>query len=255
MAQILPHSSSSALVGAKLRVSGLPFSSSTHMSFGALGTKRLPHEYVEFLTSIKWLSWRGPVVRREPGLVRVSANFKAEEPRPPEMSMESALQILGVAEGAAFEDVIRAKSSLLSKHGGDADFALQVEAAYDVLLMQSLMQRRLGKVADNSVRYADVKKAKAFSHVGELQRFSEALSKVPIGIKTPSSSDFATQTAVFAGLAVWTFASEVSSQPSLHAKSDVPGVILAVGVGASIYFLRKQNVNLGWTFNLGRKCT
>lgn len=182
---------------------------------------------------------------RELGFLQVSANSKAEDPLPSEMSLENALQVLGVAEGASFEEILRAKNSLLGKHSGDQDVAVQVETAYDVLLMQSLMQRRSGKVIDSSIRYADVKKAMTSSGMGGPQWFKEALSKVPVAVETPPPSTIGTQTAVYAGLVVWTFANGLSSQPSLSANSDVPGVILAIGFGASLYFLRKQNVKLG----------
>lgn len=125
------------------------------------------------------------------------------------------------------------------------DALMQVEAAYEVLLMKSLMQRRLGKVADNSIRYADVKMAKTNGGLGGLLWLSEALSRAPVAADIPTTTAIGMQTAVYAGLAVWTFASEVSSHPSFHAKSDVPGLILAVGVGASIYFLTKRNVKFG----------
>lgn len=242
---------SSALVCGQIRATGCP--SSLYIAFEARAKAwssrkaQSAHnqQHMGFLKTMRWLSWQGHGGRRELRLMPVAANSKAEEPLPPEMSMENALRILGVAEGASFEEILRAKKSLLGKHSRDSDFASQVEAAYDVLLMKSLMQRRLGKVVDSSIRYADVKTAKASYGVGGPQWYKEVLSRVPVAVETPTSITIGTQTAVYAGLAIWTFASEVSSHPSLNAKSDVPGLILAVGVGASIYFLRKQNVNLG----------
>lgn len=126
---------------------------------------------------------------------------------------------------------------------------MQVEAAYDVLLMQSLMQRRAGKVLDKTIRYADVKKAKAAASTGGPQWVRDAVSKFPVAVETPSSGAIATQTAVYAGLIAWTFASGISSESTLHTNSEVPGPILAIGFGASLYFLRKQNVKLGTPFS------
>eukprot|EP00250_Pteridium_aquilinum_P013094 c21126_g1_i1 orf=239-1180(+) len=251
--QLLLHQSCS-LAAVRVRSCTAGWQSLLYVSFDAKGNARHSgksrfrgfEQHGGFLNTMKWLSWQGLAGRRrELGFMQVSANSKAEEPLPSEMSMEDALQILGVAEGASFEEILRAKNSLLGKHFGDDDFASQVEAAYDVLLMRSLTQRRSGKVVDSSIRYADVRKTRISSGLGGPQWFSEAMSKVPVAVETPTSMIIGTQTAVYTGLAVCIFASEVSSQSPLSAKSDVPGVILAVGVGASIYFLRKQNVNLG----------
>ncbi|CAH1414361.1 unnamed protein product [Lactuca virosa] len=74
-----------------------------------------------------------------------------------EMSLDTALKLLGVSEGASFDDILRAKNSVLAACKDDQESIAQVEAAYDMLLMQSLSQRRAGKVVNSSIRYADVK--------------------------------------------------------------------------------------------------
>lgn len=244
----VPHWSFSS-VGAQVGPSG--YSSFLYIALRAqrkaprLSRARSAHKQEDLGFAKSLRSWQGPVGRKELRLMQVAANSKAGEPLPPEMSMENALRILGVAEGAAFEEILRAKNSLLGRHSRDSDFTSQVEAAYEVLLMKSLMQRRLGKVADSSIRYADVKMARTNGGLGGLQWLSEALNRAPVTADIPTTTAIGTQTAVYAGLAVWTLASEVSSHPSFHAKSDVPGLILAVGVGASIHFLTKRNVKLG----------
>lgn len=119
-----------------------------------------------------------------------------------------------------------------------------------MLLMQSLQDRRLGKVLDNSVRFADVQKFKVASPSvgGAPEWLKGALKKVPVTVESPSVSTIGTQTAIYGALAVWTFASGVSSTTgdiSGSSGADVPGLILAIGFGASLYFLRKQNLKLG----------
>lgn len=205
---------------------------------------RVEKSYVGYCRTRKWNAWKRARLSA-PGLLQVSANSKADDSLPSEMSLENALKILGVAEGASFEEILRAKNAVLSKHTGDQDIAIQVEAAYDVLLMQSLMQRRAGKVLDNSIRFADVKKVKTASSTGGPQWVRDALSKSPVAVETPSPGVIGTQTAVYAGLMAWTFASGLTSQSSLSTNAEVPGSILAIGFGASLYFLRKQNVKLG----------
>jgi hypothetical protein len=73
-----------------------------------------------------------------------------------------------------------------------------VEAAYDMLLMQSLSQRRAGKVADNSIRYADVKPVKS-AGAGTVPQWMQATMKnAPITFETPSSSSLASSRAFMA---------------------------------------------------------
>ncbi|CAN6308113.1 unnamed protein product [Urochloa humidicola] len=140
-------------------------------------------------------------------------------PAPFEMTVEGALKLLGVAEGASFEEILRAKNAVLASCKDDQDAVAQVEAAYDMLLMQSLSQRRAGKV-DNSIRYADVKPVKS-AGAGTVPQWIQATMKnAPITFETPSSS-------------------------SLGIQSCVYGFILATGFGASLYFLAKKNMNLG----------
>jgi hypothetical protein len=125
---------------------------------------------------------------------------------------------------------------------------LQVEAAYDMLLMQSLSQRRAGKVVDNTIRYADVRKAKSPVSGSGPEWLRTALKTAPVAFQTPSLSTVGMQTGVYLALSVWLFASALTSSPgelSVSGKADVPGVILAIGFGLSVYFLSKQKMKLG----------
>jgi len=125
---------------------------------------------------------------------------------------------------------------------------LQVEAAYDIMLMQSLSQRRAGKVVDNTIRYADVRKAKSPVSGSGVEWLRTALKTAPVAFQTPSLSTVGIQTGVYVALSVWLFASALTSSPgelSVSGKADVPGVILAIGFGLSVYFLSKQKMKLG----------
>jgi hypothetical protein len=112
--------------------------------------------------------------------------------------------------------------------------------------MQSLSQRRAGKVANNSIRYADVKPVKS-AGAGTVPKWMQATMKnAPITFETPSSSSLGIQSCVYGALMVFTYASGSStSLPSAYTSPDVPGFILATGFGASLYFLAKKNMNLG----------
>jgi hypothetical protein len=180
--------------------------------------------------------------------LQIHANSKADDSVPFEMSFENALKLLGVAEGASFEEILRAKNSILDRNREDQELAAQVEAAYDILLMQSFMQRRAGKVVDSSIRFADVKQ-RGNSGIGSTPEWlKKFLKNTPVTVEPPSANDLGIQTGVYGALMVWTFVSGVSQTaggqlPSTGA--DVPGLILATGFGASLYFLRKKNMKLG----------
>ena len=118
-----------------------------------------------------------------------------------------------------------------------------MEAAYDILLMQSLEKRFAGKVSDNSVKFADVRK-RGFAAPPWV---ASALKAAPVAVERPPASALASQAAVFAALAAWTYAAGLSqpADPFSGAGGDVPGLQLAAGFGASLYFLRQQNVKLG----------
>ncbi|KAG8073373.1 hypothetical protein GUJ93_ZPchr0006g40744 [Zizania palustris] len=180
--------------------------------------------------------------RRPPRL----AASRADDSSPPpfEMTVESALKLLGVAEGASFDDILRAKNAVLASCKDNQDAVAKVEAAYDMLLMQSLSQRRAGKVVDNSIRYADVKPVKS---AGSGPQWMQATMKnAPVTFEAPSSSSLGIQSCVYGALMVFTYASGSStSLPSTYTSPDVPGFILATGFGASLYFLTKKNMNLG----------
>jgi hypothetical protein len=121
---------------------------------------------------------------------------------------------------------------------------LQVEAAYDMLLMQSLSQRRAGKVADSSIRYADVKTVKSEGTVH--QWMQKTMKNAPVTFEAPSLSSLGIQSCIYGALMVFTYASGSStSLPSSYTSPGVPGFILATGFGASLYFLAKKKMNLG----------
>ncbi|KAF0893303.1 hypothetical protein E2562_023940 [Oryza meyeriana var. granulata] len=187
-----------------------------------------------------------PRSRRRPTPRLAASRADDSSPAPFEMTVESALKLLGVAEGASFDDILRAKNAVLASCKDDQDAVAQVEAAYDMLLMQSLNQRRAGKVVDNSIRYADVKPVKSAGSGTVPQWMQATMKNAPVTFEAPSSSSLGIQSCVYGALMVFTYASGSStSLPSTYTSPDVPGFILATGFGASLYFLTKKNMNLG----------
>ena len=125
-------------------------------------------------------------------------------------------------------------------------FTFQVEAAYDMLLMQSLSQRRAGKVVNKSIRYADVKPARNAGFSSLPPWLQDTVKNAPVSVEAPSPSSLGVQAGVYGALMVFTFVSGAStSSTGMYTGPDVPGIILATGFGASLYFLTKKSVSLG----------
>ncbi|KAK1261840.1 hypothetical protein QJS04_geneDACA001267 [Acorus gramineus] len=169
---------------------------------------------------------------------------RADDSAPFEMSLENALKLLGVDEGASFDDILSAKNLIIATCKDDQEAIARVEAAYDMLLMQSLTQRRAGKGVNNSIRYADVKPLS--SQTSSMPQWLQATVKnPPVSIETPSTANLGIQAGVYGAMMAFTFVSGSTSSPGVYSGADVPGLILATGFGASLYFLTKKNIKLG----------
>ncbi|KAJ6825276.1 protein CHAPERONE-LIKE PROTEIN OF POR1, chloroplastic [Iris pallida] len=186
-----------------------------------------------------------PLRRRRPS-VRASSGSRADDSLPFEMSLESALKLLGVSRGASFDEVVRAKNRIIASCDGDQQAIAQVEAAYDMLLMQSFTQRMAGKVVNSSIRYADVKPVKT-SGTGALPQWVQSAAKSPpVSVEAPSIQELGIKAGVYGALAVFTYASGAStSSTGTYSGADVPGIILATSFGASLYFLTKKGTGVG----------
>ncbi|KAI8553981.1 hypothetical protein RHMOL_Rhmol05G0061000 [Rhododendron molle] len=194
--------------------------------------------------------WRwGPAVsapfRRALPLVLL-AGSRADDSAPSEMSVENALKLLGVPEGASFDDILRAKKSIIAGCKGDEEIIAQVEAAYDMLLMQSLSQRRAGKVVDSNIRYADVKAVNAWAMGSMPQWLQATIKRSQVSFETPDTGDLGIQAGVYGALMVLNYVNGAStSSAAPYAGADVPGLILATSFGATLYFMTKKNIKLG----------
>lgn len=112
-----------------------------------------------------------------------------------------------------------------------------------MLLMQSLNQRRAGKVVSNNIRYADVKSSNPLG----TSTVSQWLKNPPVSVDMPSTSDLGIQAGVYGAMMVLTYVngSSLESSGMPYAGADVPGLILASSFGASLYFMTRKNVKLG----------
>lgn len=113
--------------------------------------------------------------------------------------------------------------------------------------MQSLAQRRAGKVLNGNVRYADVKPVKTAAESNPMPQWMQSAAKnVSVSVESPSTSSLGIEAGVFGSLIALTYVTGTSTFPTgSNNGADVPGLILATAFGASLYFLAKKNVKLG----------
>ncbi|XP_043811498.1 uncharacterized protein LOC110612511 isoform X2 [Manihot esculenta] len=211
------------------------------------------HNYAVTTTQIKSLKnepWRAiivPTSRRPFAAGGVRAASRADDSAPFEMSVENALKLLGVSENASFDDILRARKAILATCKDDQDTIAQVEAAYDMLLMRSLTQRRSGKVTNSAIRYADVKPLNGPGLGSVPQWLQTTMKNIPISVETPSTGDLGIQAGVYGALMVLTYVNgATTSSMTLYAGADVPGLILATSFGVSLYFMTRRNMKLGY---------
>ncbi|KAK4424033.1 hypothetical protein Salat_1596700 [Sesamum alatum] len=176
----------------------------------------------------------------------LQASSRADDSAPFEMSVENALKLLGVSEGASFDDILRAKNSIIASCNDDQQAIAQVEAAYDMLLMRRLSQRRAGKVVNSGIRYADVKPVNA-PKMGSMPNWLQtSVKNSPISVEAPSANELGVQAGVYGALMVLTYVNGASAPSTVaYAGADVPGLVLATSFGASLYFMTKKNAKLG----------
>ena len=67
----------------------------------------------------------GPILHHRSRLASAAAS-RADDSAPFEMSVENALKLLGVAEGASFDDILRAKNSIAASCKDDQEAVAQV---------------------------------------------------------------------------------------------------------------------------------
>ncbi|KAK9836137.1 hypothetical protein WJX81_004315 [Elliptochloris bilobata] len=149
------------------------------------------------------------------------------------MSLDEAYKLLGVSEAAGFDEILAAKKKLVRQSGNDRERIVQVEAAYDILLMQSMKRRMSGDVG-SAVRFADVKRARSATKAepGLLQR-------LPVQVSPASQDTLLQLTGVSAALAAWSLAQGLAEPPGMG-RNDIPGLQLALAVGATTYLLRDR---------------
>lgn len=150
------------------------------------------------------------------------------------MSEQNPYEQLGVTENASFDQVQEARNRLLLQHIGDRQRIEKVETAYDAILMERLRLRQEGKIkVPERIRFPEkLVPAPPSVAATPAKQAPEWLQKL---IDKPSPADILWPGGVFLGLSVL----------SLAAGAAMLQLTLALGVGASLYFLNRKDRRFG----------
>ena len=103
------------------------------------------------------LTWNEPVpIVYNENLVGESKFLYVQKDSNPNSASEEAYLLLGLKQGASFEEVQQARNKRLLEIGDDPILKAKIESSYDALLMDSLKARQLGKVS-NAAANASIK--------------------------------------------------------------------------------------------------
>lgn len=151
------------------------------------------------------------------------------------MSDKNAYERLGLDESASFDEIQEARNRLVQEHAGDRKQVEAIETAYDAILMDRLRMRQEGKIkVPDRIRFperlAEPPPEFAPTSVNKTPDWLQRL------IDTPSRGDILLPAVIFAGTGLLSL--------------SVPSMGLALGVGASLYFLNRKEHKFGRAFLL-----
>lgn len=147
------------------------------------------------------------------------------------MREQSGYELLGVSEDASFEEIQQARTRLMEAHKDDRAQMDVIEAAYDTVLMERLRLRQEGKIpVPDRIRFPERQVVEPIANV-EPMAVSQAPDWLRGWLDTPSRSDIVWPGGVLL----------VTGLIGIGA----PPVALALGIGASIYFLTRKERRFG----------
>jgi Protein CHAPERONE-LIKE PROTEIN OF POR1-like len=175
-----------------------------------------------------------------------------EENRMNDLSPYEKLQ---VTEGASFEEVQAARDRLVKLNESDESQRELIEAAYDAVLMDRLRQRQEGKIkVPERIRFAERRQEETTSKP-LIATITSSPSWLPSFVEQPTVVSMLVPTSLYGVLSVISlYASmgltKLSPPQTLEALSSSLGLLLAVGIGFSIYWLNRKEKSLFRAFGL-----
>jgi hypothetical protein len=160
---------------------------------------------------------------------------------------------LQVSQGASFEEVQAARDRLVKLSESDESQRELIEAAYDAVLMDRLRQRQEGKIkVPERIRFAEQRQEEAAPKTLTL---SIPTGPTWLAFIKPDWMTVLVPTGLYGVLvAIALYVSmgltKLTSPRDLEALSNVLALLLAVGVGFSIFWLNRKERRLGRSFSL-----
>lgn len=154
------------------------------------------------------------------------------------MSEQNPYQKLEVSKDASFEEIQSARDRLFSLQD-DEQARMDVEAAYDAILMDRLRQRQTGELeVPERIRFAEqlAEPTKKMA-LPSLPKLNGSPAWLQRSLDRPSTQEIGITSGVWVGLAGLTY---LSSQ-----NPNGLSLILALGIGFNIYWLNRKELKLG----------
>ena len=153
------------------------------------------------------------------------------------MSDQNPYEKLGVREDASFDEIQDAKGRLMQQHHGDQKLLQAVDAAYDAIIMDRLRMRQEGKIkVPDRIRFPEKLSPPPSFSQAPIKSSPAWLQRL---VDTPTRGDLlwpAVSFMLLGGVTIFYRAPDMSSMLSL---------VLALGVGCSIYFLNRKEAQFG----------
>ncbi|MDB9447142.1 CPP1-like family protein [Anabaena sp. CS-542/02] len=153
------------------------------------------------------------------------------------MSDQNPYEKLGVSEDASFDEIQDARNRQLEQYNGDAKSIELIEVAYDAILMDRLRMRQEGKIkVPERIRFPELRVQSPAKETPNPPQQSPAwLQRMR---DQPSPRDILLPGAWYLGLSSM---SVLTPSPG----SQVLQLALVLGVGVSIYFLKRKEDKFG----------
>ncbi|GAX37229.1 CPP1-like family protein [Nodularia sp. NIES-3585] len=153
------------------------------------------------------------------------------------MSDQNPYEKLGVSEDASFDEIQDARNRQLEQYNGDAKSLELIEVAYDAILMDRLRMRQEGKIkVPERIRFPELRVQLPSKESPTPREQSPAwLQRI---LDQPAPRDILLPGAWYLGLS----AISVFTQ---SAGNQILQLALVVGVGVSIYFLKRKENKFG----------
>ncbi|MDB9538217.1 CPP1-like family protein [Anabaenopsis tanganyikae CS-531] len=153
------------------------------------------------------------------------------------MSDQNPYEKLGVSEDASFDEIQDARNRQLEQYNGDAKSIELIEVAYDAILMDRLRMRQEGKIkVPERIRFPELRVQSPAKETPNPPQQSPAwLQRMR---DQPSPRDILLPGAWYLGLSSM---SVLTPSPG----GQVLQLALVLGVGVSIYFLKRKEDKFG----------